>query len=238
MDDMQEYLAKSATAHKNLCPRQVLGVRMSRYAARLLGFDPLQVEKRLLVIVETDGCFATGVSTATRCTIGSRNLRIEDLGKAAATFTDTKLRRSVRIAPSSDARALAEQYAPEVPDRWEAMLEGYQRIPDELLFAWQPVELLTSIEAIFSKPGVRTECQVCSEEIINEREVIRDGQTLCRSCAGFSYYAPASAQSHLAVDVWSTSQVTRPLHDAPVQGRNDKPKAAEVAGRGEHGRVS
>lgn len=224
MDEIQEYLAKSATAHKNLCPRQVLGVRMGRYAARLLGFDPLQVEKRLLVIVETDGCFATGVSTTTRCTIGSRNLRIEDLGKAAATFTDTKLRRSVRLAPSADARALAEQYAPDVPDRWEAMLEGYQRIPDELLFSWQSVELLTSIEAIFSKPGVRTACQVCGEEIMNEREVIRDGQVLCRSCAGFSYYAPATAQSHLVVDVQLASQVTKLLHNAPAQGKNGSPK--------------
>ena len=224
MDEIQEYLAKSATAHKNLCPRQVLGVRMGRYAARLLGFDPLQVEKRLLVIVETDGCFATGVSTTTRCTIGSRNLRIEDLGKSAATFTDTKLRRSVRIAPSADARALAEQYAPDVPDRWEAMLEGYQRIPDDLLFSWQAVELLTSIEAIFSKPGVRTACQVCGEEIMNEREVIRDGQTLCRSCAGFSYYAPATAPGHLGVDVQLASQVTKSLHNAPGQGKNGIPK--------------
>lgn len=223
MDEIQEYLAKSATAHKNLCPRQVLGVRMGRYAARLLGFDPLQVEKRLLVIIETDGCFATGVSTTTRCTIGSRNLRIEDLGKAAATFTDTKLRRSVRIAPSADARALAEQYAPEVPDRWEAMLEGYQRIPDELLFSWQSVELLTSIEAIFSRPGVRTACQVCGEEIMNEREVIRDGQVLCRSCAGFSYYAPATAQRNLVVAVQSASQVAKPLHHAPAQGKNGSP---------------
>jgi formylmethanofuran dehydrogenase subunit E len=235
MDDIQEYLAESATAHKNLCPRQVLGVRMSRYAARLLGFDPLQVEKRLLVIVETDGCFATGVSTATRCTIGSRNLRIEDLGKAAATFTDTKLRRSVRIAPSADARALAEQYAPDVPDRWEAMLEGYQRIPDESLFSWQSVELLTSIEAIFSRPGVRTECQVCGEEIINEREVLRDGHVLCRSCAGFSYYAPATARSPRVVEVQSASQITKSLHKAPAQGRNDKPKTTEVAGRAELG---
>ena len=217
MDEIQEYLATSATAHKNLCPRQVLGVRMGRYAARLLGFDPLQIEKRLLVIVETDGCFATGVSTTTRCTIGSRNLRIEDQGKSAATFTDTKLRRSVRITPSADARVLAEQYAPDVPDRWEAMLEGYQRIPDELLFSWQSVELLTSIEAIFSRPGVRTACQVCGEEIMNEREVTRDGQILCRSCAGFSYYAPATAQGHLVVDGQVASQVTNP---ASRQGRN------------------
>ena len=223
MDEIQEYLAQSATAHKNLCPRQVLGVRMGRYAARLLGFDPLQVEKRLLVIVETDGCFATGVSTTTRCTIGSRNLRIEDLGKAAATFTDTKLRRSLRIAPSADARALAEQYAPELPDRWEAMLEGYQRIPDELLFSWQPVELLTPIEAIFSRPGVRTACQVCGEEIINEREVVRGGQVLCRSCAGFSYYTPVTAQTQPSADLQPAHQVAKPLHGASPRGKNGNP---------------
>lgn len=225
MNDIQEYLKKSATAHKNLCPRQVLGVRMGRYAAHLLGFDPLQVDKRLLVIVETDGCFATGVSTATRCTIGSRNLRIEDLGKAAATFTDTKLRRSVRIAPAAGARALAEQYAPEVPDRWEAMLEGYQRIPDEMLFSWQPVELLTSIEAIFSRPGVRTACQVCGEEIINEREVVLGGQVLCRSCAGFSYYAPTTAQTQPLTNLQTANQVARSLPSAPAPGNNSRQKA-------------
>jgi formylmethanofuran dehydrogenase subunit E len=223
MDHLQEYLAQSATAHKNLCPRQVLGVRMGRYAARLLGFDPMRVEKRLLVIVETDGCFATGVSTATRCTIGSRNLRIEDLGKAAATFTDTKLRRSVRLAPSAESRSLAEQYAPELPDRWEAMLEGYQRIPDELLFSWQPVELRTSIEAIFSKPGVRTACQVCGEEIINEREIVRDEQVLCRSCAGFSYYTPATAQAQPLIDLHPVHQVANPPHGAATPGKNGNP---------------
>lgn len=188
MDGLQGLLDESALSHKNLCPRQVLGVRMGRYAGRLLGFDPLQVKKRLLVIVETDGCFATGVGTATACTIGSRNLRIEDYGKAAATFTDTKLRRSVRIAPAAQARCLAEAYAPDVPDRWQAMLEGYQRIPDEDLFTWQAVELRDSIEDIFSRPGVRTACEECGEEIINEREVLLMGRVLCRSCAGPSYF--------------------------------------------------
>ncbi len=201
MDDLLKFLAESASSHKNLCPRQVLGVRMGRYAAQLLGFDPLQVKKRLLVIVETDGCFATGLSTATGCTIGSRNLRIEDYGKAAATFTDTQMRRSVRIAPAAVARTLAGEYAPDVPDRWQAMLEGYQRIPDKLLFSWQPVELCTTIEAIFSSPGIRTACDICGEEILNEREVVREGKVLCRSCAGFSYYAPLAAGDQLLVEV-------------------------------------
>ena len=190
MRDLRDDLAQSAQGHKNLCPRQVLGVRMGRYAGRLLGFDPLKVKKRLLVIVETDGCFATGVSAATGCTIGSRNLRIEDYGKAAATFTDTRIIRSVRIAPAAGSRALAERYAPDVPDRWQAMLEGYQRIPDELLLSWQAVELHTGVDAIFSSPGIRTNCQVCGEEILNEREVTCAGRVLCRPCAGFSYYEP------------------------------------------------
>lgn len=214
MDDLQKQLTRSALSHQNLCPRQVLGVRMGRFAAHLLGFDPLRVKKRLLVIVETDGCFATGVSTATGCTIGSRNLRIEDFGKVAATFTDTQLRRSVRIAPAADARALAEEYAPNVPDRWEAMLEAYQKIPDELLFSWQHVELLTSIEAIFSKPGVRTACQLCGEEIINERELVREGRVLCRSCAGFSYYALVADGGQLLVEVQPSDRTTMQFCDA------------------------
>ncbi len=194
MNDLRQYLKESASSHKKLCPRQVLGVRMGRYAARLLGFDPLKVKKRLLVIVETDGCFATGVSTATGCTIGSRNLRIEDFGKAAATFTDTQLCRSVRLVPAAGVRSLAAKYVSQASDRWEVMLEGYQHIPDELLFSWQQVELHASIEAIFSRPGVRTTCDLCGEEIMNEREIVIENQTLCRACAGFSYYSPRRDQ--------------------------------------------
>jgi hypothetical protein len=33
---------------------------------------------------------------------------------------------------------------------------------------------------------------VCGEEIINEREVHRAGDVLCRGCAGEAYYAAAS----------------------------------------------
>jgi formylmethanofuran dehydrogenase subunit E len=192
MHDLHELLQRSAASHKHLCPRQVLGVRMGCYAASLLGFDPLRVEKRLLVIVETDGCFATGVCAATGVSIGSRNLRIEDYGKVAATFTDTLLRRSLRLVSATGVRALAAECAPAALNAWEAMLQAYQMISDELLFYCQPVVLNQSIEAIFSRPGIRTVCGVCGEEIINEREVQREGQVLCRACAGEAYYTLAS----------------------------------------------
>jgi formylmethanofuran dehydrogenase subunit E len=32
------------------------------------------------------------------------------------------------------------------------------------------------------------DCDRCGEEITNEREVLRDGETLCRACAGERYY--------------------------------------------------
>jgi hypothetical protein len=109
------------------------------------------------------------------------------------------------------------------------MLEGYQRIPDELLFSWQPVKLRTSIEAIFSKPGVRTACQVCGEEIINEREVVRRGQVLCRSCAGFSYYTAAVGQAQPPIDLQPAHQVAGPPNTVPSQGNNGKPRTGKLA---------
>ena len=65
---------------------------------------------------------------------------------------------------------------------WHTQLAAYQIMPvDELLCA-SPVELEVPIQSIISRPGVRAICAVCGEEIINEREVVRGGITLCRSC--------------------------------------------------------
>ncbi len=197
MEDIQEYLAKSASHHSQLCPRQVLGVRMGMYAGRLLGLDLPQSDKRLIAIAETDGCFVDGVGVATGCRVGRRTLRVEDYGKVAATFVDSHTGQSVRIVPRADARTLAEEYAPNEGSNWDTMLLGYQLMPDELLFSWQTVALSTPIEDIISTPDVLAHCQVCGEEIINGREVVLEDSILCRSCAGFSYYTPMAKQSDL-----------------------------------------
>ena len=195
MEDIQDYLAKSASHHTQLCPRQVLGVRMGIYAGRLLGLDLPQSNKRLITIAETDGCFVDGISVTTGCSVGRRTLRVEDYGKVAAAFSDSHTGQSVRIVPRADARTLANEYAPNEGSNWDAMLLGYQTIPDELLFSWQAVALSTPVEDIVSRPDVLTNCQVCGEEIINEREVVLEDGVLCRSCAGFSYYTLLPGQA-------------------------------------------
>lgn len=194
MPDLNELLEASAALHSHLCPRQVIGVRMGMRAAIELGLDLPQAgkNKRLFTFMETDGCAADGVSVATGCWVGRRTMRIVDFGKVAATFVDTLTGSAVRIFPHPDCRNSARQQIPDNIKRWQAMLMAYQTMPDEELLIAQPVVLSVSLEAIISRPKVRTLCDHCGEEIINEREVWVSGQCLCRACAGEAYYAIAT----------------------------------------------
>lgn len=188
MDKLHELLVASAANHARLCPRQVLGVRMGLFAGQLLQLDLPRSDKRLLTIAETDGCLVDGISAATHCAVGRRTLRIEDYGKVAATFVDTHTEQAIRISPCAEARSLAWEHAPQARNRWEAQLSGYQRMPDELLLSWQWVMLADSLHVILGQHGKPVICEVCREEIINQREVMIEGTALCRSCAGRAYY--------------------------------------------------
>ena len=185
---LDELLTVSAAHHHRICPRQVLGVRIGLLAGRVLEIALPQPEKRLLAIAETDGCFVDGLSAATGCYVGRRTLRIEDYGKTAATFVDTLTEQAIRIVPQGNVRELAWEYAPSARSRWQAQLNGYRRIPDELLFQWQQVRLTVPVKQIIGQAGKRVYCEICGEEIINQREVVREGSVLCISCAGKSYF--------------------------------------------------
>jgi formylmethanofuran dehydrogenase subunit E len=147
-----------------------------------------QTDKRMLVVVETDGCVIDGLAVTTGCRVGRRTMRVLDFGKVAATFIGTETGRAVRVIPRATARQRAKDYAPEAQSRWEAYLLGYQRMPEAELLQLQPVALTLSLEKLLSKEGYRVQCERCGEEIFNEREVSQSGQTLCRACAGESYY--------------------------------------------------
>jgi formylmethanofuran dehydrogenase subunit E len=120
--------------------------------------------------------------------VGHRTLRVEDYGKVAATFVDTKHNRAVRVAPKLDIRDKAHQFAPHQERRYFAQLEAYQVMPIEELVSIEEVILTTPINEIISRAGVRVNCEFCGEEIINGREIIHEEITLCKPCAGNSYY--------------------------------------------------
>jgi formylmethanofuran dehydrogenase subunit E len=80
-------------------------------------------------------------------------------------------------------------------------MTAYQVMPDDEMFTVTAVTLHTPIEDIVSRPGIRVNCDVCGEEIMNEREVKQNGLTLCRPCAGSSYY-------HLPVCIPAQQELT------------------------------
>lgn len=187
-DQLQLLFDLSSRDHSHLCPRQILGVRIGLVGMSALGFAEPPAKEGLLVITETDGCFSDGLSAATKCTVGHRTLRVEDYGKIAAVFVDTVTGQCLRVAPVTDIRQRAYAYAPGEPRHYFAQMQAYQIMPDEEMFTVTEVQLATPIEDIVSRPGLRVDCDVCGEEIINEREVKQDGFTLCHTCAQGGYY--------------------------------------------------
>jgi len=185
---LAELLKVSAARHDHLCPRQVLGARMGLAGLAAVGLEAPMAHKAALVFVESDGCFADGIEVATGAVVGHRTLRVQDLGKVAATFANVATGQVVRLVPCPDVRARARVYAPEIKNKYSAQLKGYQRIPDGELFCVREVELEPSLEAVLSSPGLRAHCERCGEEIINGRQVLEGRTVLCRTCAGAGYY--------------------------------------------------
>lgn len=182
-------LARSASLRDgHLCPRQVLGVRIGLHAAKLLALPVPRADKRLLVFVETDGCFADGIAAATGCRLGRRTLRLIDYGKVAATAVDTVTRRAVRVWPHPEARQRAGRYAPHAPDRWHAQRDGYGMMPAAELLLARAVTLTGSLDTLLGRPGQRAVCARCGEEVLNGREVLLPEGPVCADCAGESYY--------------------------------------------------
>lgn len=191
---IEPLLRKSSSSHTHLCPRQILGVRIGLAGMKSLGFKRPITKKQMLLISETDGCFVSGLIAATDCTVSHRTLRVEDYGKVAATFIDTETGHAFRVAPLPDIRERAFVYAPGELRRYFAQMHAYQVMPEDELVSVQEVVLDAPIQQILSRPGVRVNCDVCGEEIINNREILKNGMTLCRACNGESYYQPAIPQ--------------------------------------------
>jgi formylmethanofuran dehydrogenase subunit E len=185
---LSDLLQRSSSRHSHLCPRQVLGVRMGLAGLAALGLTSPVTKTTAMIILETDGCFADGIEVATGAMIGHRTLRVNDLGKIAATFVDVKSAKAIRVSPALDARARAQAFESEEDRHYFAQVSGYKDMPDAQLLRFEEVVLDPPLEVLLARPNVRVICAVCGEEIINERQVQVDGLLVCRSCADQGYY--------------------------------------------------
>jgi len=188
MDKLEELFELTASRHHHLCPRQVLGVRMAQLAGKELGIELPQKDKRVFCFSECDGCGMGGFADGSGCYPERRTMHILDYGKLAATFVDQQTGKAVRVAPKNNIRNKFSKHGLDDKQRWQAMLDGYKVMSDEELFTVRPVILTIDLAAIVSKPGMRVTCDICGEEVTNEREIRLDGRTLCKTCAGAGYF--------------------------------------------------
>lgn len=190
MKTLEQYLEDAALAHGHLCAGQVLGVRLAMLGLRELGIeDPVRERKRLVTCVEIDRCVTDAVALVAGCRLGKRALKFFDWGKVAATFVDLQTGRSVRIVAREDSKERASEMFPAL-DKEQGQQKAYRVLADEDLFWKQWVRVEIHPEDLPGFKGPRVVCGKCGEGINFKREVVADGNTLCRACAGQRYYEP------------------------------------------------
>ena len=179
MNSFQEDLNEAVEYHGHLCSGQIIGVRMARYAMKLLDIDDPKSFRDLIVYVECDRCLTDAISTVTGCKLGRRNLKWMDYGKSSATFmniiTDTAIRisREKREGPSED----------------EDMVEFFNAISDEDMFIVRPVKVQFTPDDLPGKPlHDPIICSVCGEKVMDGRFVEMNGVSMCKACAYGAYY--------------------------------------------------
>jgi formylmethanofuran dehydrogenase subunit E len=191
MKTLAEYLELAAVAHGHICAGQVLGVRLAMLGIQELGVpDPIKEPKRIVTYVEIDRCVTDAVALVANCRLGKRALKFRDWGKVAATFCDLKTGRAVRIAAKESSKQAAKEMFPELP-REEGQQKAYAQLPDDVLFSKEWVKVEIRPEDLPGFKGPRIVCAQCGEGINFKREIVQDGRTLCRSCAGERYYSEA-----------------------------------------------
>jgi formylmethanofuran dehydrogenase subunit E len=98
--------------------------------------------------------------------------------------------RAIRVAARESSKQRARELYPNL-EKNPAQMKAYRELPDQELFdiQWVSVDLPEHERPGFK--GERIACARCGEGISFRREVVRDGQTLCKACAGEQYWKPA-----------------------------------------------
>jgi len=144
--------------------------------------DPRAESPTLRVYVETDRCGADAVQAITGCSLRHHNLLHKDFGKFAATFVNLANRRAVRVAVHEKNRARHNLLGS------DDLIRVLSTAPEDEILKIEHVTVGIPDDDLPKFPHHKAICSLCGEQIGNNREVLRDGEVLCRNCANGSYY--------------------------------------------------
>lgn len=191
MKTFDQLLEESVARHGHLCAGQVIGVRMAMLGCKLVGIDDPNTpeeRKKLITFVEIDRCATDAIESVTGCRLGRRSLKFKDFGINAATFVNLETREAYRIVSTEHSRKRAADFAPDAPTVQAQQLEGYKKMPDDLLFDIQRVGVYLPEWEMPGPPRRHAVCDQCGQVVRDGREIQSDGKTLCRPCGEESYF--------------------------------------------------
>ena len=197
--EFEALLREAEIAHGHLCAGQILGVRMAMVGCARLGItDPRGADrKRLVTYVEIDRCATDAIGVVTGCRLGKRALKFRDWGKMAATFVDLQTGRAIRVAALESSKERARVLYPEIEPKNVQQMHAYREMADAELFSEEWVQVTVEPREMPGYKSGRITCAECGEGINYDREVVRDGRTLCQGCAApeLRYYQPLDVDS-------------------------------------------
>ena len=194
MENFGSLLESSAEAHGHLCPGQVVGVRMALLGCKLIGLDePRRHDqiKKLIIYVEMDRCTADAVAHVTGVKLGRRSLKFMDYGIMASTFVNLESEKAFRVVSTEEARSLAAVYAPGIAEKYAQQLEAYKKMPDSVLFKVHQVDINIDDSDMPGPTRYKATCSRCGQVVRDRREIIKNGEILCKPCAEKTYFSNA-----------------------------------------------
>jgi formylmethanofuran dehydrogenase subunit E len=179
----QDYLEKACNYHGHICGGQILGIRMSLLGLKLLHLAPGDDLREVVVYLESDRCVADAAYVVTGITIGRRRVKLRNYGKTALSFLNLATGEAYRISVTDHDR----------PPKETDPVAFWTGKKDEDIFRVQKVAITLEPGEEPGPPARVVVCQKCGDEVLDSRDVLKDGQILCRACAEGAYYRELAA---------------------------------------------
>ncbi|MDR1546268.1 MAG: FmdE family protein [Deltaproteobacteria bacterium] len=182
--DWKKFLPRAEAFHGHLCSGQILGVRLALKGLELLNLEPGGNHRDLVLFLETDRCMADAAIVVTGVTAGRRRLKFRDYGKAAISFLDLATGQAFRVAAASEPRP---------PHGLTDLVGFWSAYADEQIMTAEEVAIEVPPEDRPGKPLRRVTCEICGEDVMDFRDVEKEGRIMCRACSGTAYYRKLDA---------------------------------------------
>jgi formylmethanofuran dehydrogenase subunit E len=186
----QSAIDRAVAYHGSLCPGLAVGIQAARLALGEVG--PADEDHKVIAVAETDICAVDAIQALVGCTVGNRNLVIQDWGKNAYTFFRPSDGKAVRIsgrpAWAADYQALrARVQAGLATDEEVDRFREANTAEVERILGMEPEELFDVQEVDAAPPRTSQvdtwiTCAGCAEKVMESRTRLRRGEAVCVPC--------------------------------------------------------